>query len=133
MTAFVAALSPLRDMDPDDKPSLSSFLQKHYKEMDEADMEEALTRIAAEVKKRYDPTLPERYPAGWSETVKSLQRRQDPACLLGNGTFGLYSQLRSWAGTEGISYMFYDDPALVEDMIEFNTEFLLTLVERADD
>ena len=54
MTAFVAALSPLRDIDPDDKPSLSKFLQKHYKEMDEGDMDEALARIAAEVKKRYD-------------------------------------------------------------------------------
>jgi len=26
--------------------------------------------------------------------------------------------------------MFYDDPALVEEMIEFNTDFLLNLVER---
>jgi uroporphyrinogen decarboxylase len=34
-------------------------------------------------------------------------------------------------GTENISYLFYDDPALVEEMIEFNTEFLLALVERA--
>lgn len=54
MTAFVAALSPLRDLDPEDKPSISKFLQKHYKEMDEADMAEALARISAEVKKRYD-------------------------------------------------------------------------------
>jgi uroporphyrinogen decarboxylase len=51
--------------------------------------------------------------------------------LSGGASFGLYSRLRSWAGTENISCMFYDDPALVEEMIEFNTEFLLTLVERA--
>ena len=38
-------------------------------------------------------------------------------CLLGNGSFGLYSQLRSWVGTEDISYLFYDDPALVEAIV----------------
>ena len=33
MAASVAALSPLRDLDPDDIPSLEQILQKHYKEM----------------------------------------------------------------------------------------------------
>jgi hypothetical protein len=85
----------------------------------------------AEVKKRYDPHSPIRYPQLWDEWVRIWQSRDYPLGLLHNGTFGLYSQLRSWVGTENISYLFYDDPALVEEMIEFNTEFLLTLVERA--
>ena len=51
--------------------------------------------------------------------------------FLGNGAYGLYSQLRSWVGTENISYLFYDDPALVAEMIEWNTEFLLALIDRA--
>jgi uroporphyrinogen decarboxylase len=34
-------------------------------------------------------------------------------------------------GTENISYLFYDDPALVEEMIEFNTDFLIQLVAHA--
>ena len=84
-----------------------------------------------DVKRRYDPLAPERYPEAWDRTVRSGQQREDPVCLLGNGSFGLYSQLRSWVGTENISLMFYDDPALVEEMIEFNTDFLLALVEQA--
>lgn len=88
-------------------------------------------RSWADIKRRYDPTATFRYPFWWDETARLWKDRDYPACLLGNGSFGLYSGLRSWVGTENISYMFYDDPALVEEMIEFNTEFLLNLVERA--
>ena len=84
-----------------------------------------------DVRRRYDPAAPVRYPLWWDEQVRLWRERDYPVCLLGNGTFGLYSQLRSWVGTENISYMFYDDPALVEDMVEHHTDFLLALVERA--
>jgi uroporphyrinogen decarboxylase len=70
----------------------------------------------AEVKKRYNPESPIRYPFWWDEMVKPWWNRDYPLCLLTNGTVGLYSQLRRWVGTEGISYLFYDDPALVEEM-----------------
>jgi uroporphyrinogen decarboxylase-like protein len=84
-----------------------------------------------DVKRRYDPDLAVRYPFWWDEMARTWADRDYPVCLLGNGSFGLYSQLRSWVGTESISYMFYDDPALVEEMIEHHTEFLLALIERA--
>lgn len=88
-------------------------------------------RTWADVKRRYDPTATFRYPFWWDEMARLWTDRDYPLCLLGNGTFGLYSRLRSWVGTENISCMFYDDPALVEEMIEFNTDFLLNLVQRA--
>lgn len=84
-----------------------------------------------EIKNRYNPYSPARYPLWWDQWVKIWQNRDYPLCLLGNGMFGLYSQLRRWAGTENISYLFYDEPAFVEEMTEFNTEFLLALVEKA--
>ena len=83
-----------------------------------------------EIKKRYNPQVPVRYPMLWDEMARIWEKRDYPLCLIGNGAFGLYSQLRSWVGTEDISYLFYDDPALVEEMIEFNTDFLLQLVAR---
>ena len=84
-----------------------------------------------DVKRRYDPHAPARYPFWWDEMKRLWRDRDYPVCLLGNGTFGLYSQLRSWVGTENISMMFYDDPAFVEEMVEHNTEFLLAVIERA--
>jgi hypothetical protein len=84
-----------------------------------------------DVKRRYDPSSPIRYPFWWDELVRTWEGRDYPLCLLRNGSFGLYSQLRSWVGTVNISYMFYDDPVLVEEMVEHATEFFLALVERA--
>jgi len=84
-----------------------------------------------DVNRRYDPKALFRYPFWWDEMARLWKDRDYPVCLLGNGTFGLYSQLRSWVGTENISYLFYDNPALVEEMVEFNADFLLAVVDRA--
>ncbi|MFH1902753.1 MAG: uroporphyrinogen decarboxylase family protein [Candidatus Omnitrophota bacterium] len=84
-----------------------------------------------EIKKRYNPNSPDRYPAEWDKEVQKWKERTKPLCLLGNGTFGLYSQLRSWVGTAEISYLFYDDPAFVEEMMNFAVDFLLQTTERA--
>jgi len=84
-----------------------------------------------DVKRRYDPSAPVRYPFWWDDMARGWKGRDYPVCLISNGGYGLYSQLRSWVGTEGISYMFYDDPALVEEMIESHADFLIKLIERA--
>jgi hypothetical protein len=85
----------------------------------------------ADVKRRYNPAAIWRYPFWWDEQVRLWKGRDYPVVLMGNGTFGLYSQLRSWVGTENLSVMFYDEPALIEEMLEFATEFFLTLIEPA--
>ena len=54
MGAFVAALEPLKALDPDDFGGIEGFLQKHYKELDEDEIEAALRRIEADVKRRFD-------------------------------------------------------------------------------
>ncbi len=52
-TAAVAgALSPLKDLEGDDLPSIQKLLQKHYKEMSPEEMNEALQRIEKEVEQR---------------------------------------------------------------------------------
>ncbi|MCX7796248.1 MAG: hypothetical protein N2380_06995 [bacterium] len=84
-----------------------------------------------EIKKRYDPASPIRYPLWWDELVKLWKNRDYPLCLFTNGSIGLYSQLRSWVGTENISYLFYDDPRLVEEMLEFITDFIIEVSNRA--
>jgi Fe-S-cluster-containing dehydrogenase component len=53
VSAVTAALSPLRNLDPDDMPTLEEFLQAHYKEMTPKDKEHVFSRIRAEVSQRY--------------------------------------------------------------------------------
>jgi len=53
VAAVSAAVSPLRNLDPDDIPSVDEFLQKHYKEMTAEDKERVFDRIRQQVERRY--------------------------------------------------------------------------------
>ena len=68
-----------------------------------------------EHKKRLDPNTPERYPSEWDAYVQEMNGKSEPLSLE-VGSF--YGNLREWVGGERILYMFYDDPALIEDMME---------------
>ena len=94
-----------------------------------------------EYKKRLDPYSPERYPTGWdrisNETVswplapgldgKHMNERDFP---LGMMVLTLYGGPRYAMGLENMSLAMYDDPALVEEMIEWQTYFACTMIEK---
>jgi hypothetical protein len=68
-----------------------------------------------ELKKRLDPNSPERWPADWDSFVKRLNNQDDPVVLQ---VGGFYHYPRHWIGSERILYMFYDNPSLLDDMME---------------
>jgi len=82
MAAALAALSPLKDLDLDQLPTVDEFLQKHYKEMSEEEMTEALARIAAKVEKRYGvvPNLRDVRPREGVEFVYALNLSRCIGC-----------------------------------------------------
>ena len=86
-----------------------------------------------EMKKRYDPHDPGRYPEDWDDRVKKYGSRDYAVALTGNGGFGFYSMLRRWMGTEKACTIFYDDPALAEEMLDFLCEFFIAVTARALD
>ncbi len=103
------------------RPSMDQYLEFPVK--DRKDFEE--------MKKRYDPTSPVRYPNWWDDRVRCWNQRDYPLCLLTNGTFGLYSGLRRWMGTVNLSYAFYDQPDLIEEMLDFMVDFFISVTSRA--
>ena len=66
-------------------------------------------------KKRLDPNTPERWPSDWDAYVQKMNGISEPLSL---EVGGFYFYLREWVGSERILYMFYDDPGLIEDMME---------------
>lgn len=68
-----------------------------------------------EYKKRLDPDTPERWPADWSAYVHKMNSRDVPTTLYVGSFFGY---LREWTGLERLLYMLYDDPNLIEDMMD---------------
>jgi uroporphyrinogen decarboxylase len=83
------------------------------------------------MKRRYDPSSPGRYPQDWDALVNWAETRDCPLWGPGIGSVGFYSMLRRWMGTENACTVFYDDPLLAEEMLEFIADFTLGAMERA--
>ena len=86
-----------------------------------------------DMKRRFSGPVEERYPADWDAQVARARATDKPLTILNplGGTFGYYSMLRNWIGTERLSYLFYDDPRLIHEALECLTEFVLRLFEQA--
>ncbi len=66
-------------------------------------------------KRRLDPNTPQRWPADWPAYVKQCNSRDYPLGIYAGSFFGF---LREWMGLEPLLYGFYDDPALIEEMMD---------------
>ena len=79
------------------------------------------------MKKRYDPTCPRRLEPNWQVLrVDGWSRRQHPLMFAPWAEIkGFYWIAREFMGTAGVSYAWYDQPALMDDMMEFWCHFLI--------
>lgn len=79
------------------------------------------------VKKRFDPTSPQRLEPNWQDTrIEAWKRRTVPLIFGPNcTTLGFYWFARELMGTEGLSYAWYDQPRLAHDIMEHHADFLI--------
>jgi len=80
------------------------------------------------VKMRLDPTTPGRYPMNWDELVEEYRERDYPLCVNIGSMLGMP---RNWIGFENIALMVYDDPALLEEIIETCCVCVCETIKRA--
>lgn len=81
-----------------------------------------------DMKRRYDPAAPARLPADAAALKPMLAARDWPVAFHFSGPFW---QLREWLGFEQLCMLFYDDPKLASAMLEFWTEYVVQLMQRA--
>ena len=79
-------------------------------------------------KPRLDPASPCRYPLYWEEKKRIWSQRDYPVSISGGSVFGW---IRNWMGLEGISHALYDDPAWVQEMMDYLADFAVATVARA--
>lgn len=77
---------------------------------------------------RYDPYDKKRYPDNWDELKAGWGNRDYIVRLLVTGLFG---QVREWLGFENTCYNFYDNPLLIQEMMEFTADFIIKSTEKA--
>lgn len=79
-----------------------------------------------DLKKRYEAGLPARYPANLQDMLPGWRDRSHVLVLGQNcAAGGFYWCARGWMGTENLSYAWYDQPALMHEMMEFYTDFTI--------
>jgi hypothetical protein len=98
---------------------LGSSIEQH--------IEEALqpTRASWERFKGFiDPDTPERRPPDWEAKAAALNQRErlTPFCL-----GSLFGWPRGWMGVEQLTYLSIDDPVLFEEIVDYLTEYYITL------
>jgi uroporphyrinogen decarboxylase len=80
-----------------------------------------------EMKKRYDPDAPERFPEDFKTRAAALSNRDYPLTIQVNGPFW---QMREWCGFEPLCMLFIEDPAFIEEMTEFWKNYISKMLNR---
>lgn len=80
-----------------------------------------------EYKKRLDPHAALRWPAYWEDYARSVRERNYALGINVGSFFGL---LREWAGLENLLVMFYDEPELVNEMLDHMEQFELEIIKK---
>jgi len=89
------------------------------------------------VKARLVATAQGRGPADLEERIPAWQRRDVPLCLGQNcAANGFYWRAREFMGTEALSLAWYDEPALMHEIMEFYADLIIEtsrpVLERID-
>jgi len=78
------------------------------------------------MKWRYDVRHPERFPTDFKARGAALRDREYVVTFQVNGPFW---QLREWCGLENLCMLMLDQPAFVQEMIDFWTEFVSDVMQ----
>lgn len=77
---------------------------------------------------RLDGKSPERYPANWDALVAEYKKRDHPINLV---TRGLLALGRDFMEFNDLMMAFMDEPEWVEEMMDFHTQFIMDMWEKA--
>lgn len=103
-----------------DGSSMPNFMK--YPVNDEKDFDE--------IKERFDPNYPGRFPGNWDKLVKDFIDRDYPLQLGGGNFAGFYSIIRELVGVEKSLYLFYDNPGFVTRILDHYLEFYTSIYTR---
>lgn len=77
--------------------------------------------------KYMDPDDPERFPENWPELINEYNNRDYPLQLTHRGIYGM---MRNLMGDEQLCMMFYDDPELIHEMMDYCTDMMIRIWDK---
>lgn len=76
-------------------------------------------------KRKLDPFSERRYPMAWDLRMSELKNRDYPVYIGGGRTLGFFGPIREWIGAETLLMGMYDDPAWIQEMIDYYADFII--------
>ena len=84
-------------------------------------------------KERMQPDLTQRIGPDWQQKLRDWRARPLPLIIISDRWGGFFGPLRNLVGVEGLCKLFYDDPALVEEMMDANADHIIAIMTQVLD
>lgn len=82
------------------------------------------------VKFRLQLNFEERFPKNWNEKCKVWKYRKVPLRMWADREGGFFGPLRNLFGLVNLSYMFYDDPAFIEEIMDDKVDLMIQILDK---
>ena len=76
------------------------------------------------------PDLSQRIGPDWQAQLEQLRARPVPFIIISDRWGGFFGPLRNLVGVEQLCLLFYDEPALVEEMMDRTAEFIIAILRQ---
>jgi hypothetical protein len=81
-------------------------------------------------RERMRPDLEARIGPQWRAQLRQHRHRDHVLVIIADRWGGFFGSLRNLVGVERLCQLFYDDPAFVEEMMEADAEFLVSMLDQ---
>ncbi len=79
---------------------------------------------------RWELNFDERFPENWNDKCKIWKNRKVPLRMWADREGGFYGPLRNLFGVEQLSYLFFDDIAFIEEVMDAKVEAMIRIIDR---
>lgn len=79
---------------------------------------------------RWNLNFEERFPKDWEAKCKLWKSRKIPLRMWADREGGFYGPLRNLFGVELLSYLFYDDIAFIEEVLDAKADAMIRIIDR---
>ena len=84
-------------------------------------------------RERMKPDMAARLGADWKERLTAQRDRDYPLIVISDRWGGFFGPLRNMLGVERLCMLFYDEPALVEEMMDAVADFIIAMMAQVLD
>ena len=81
-------------------------------------------------RERMNPDMAARIGPDWRKRLRAYRDRDYPLIVISDRWGGFFGPLRNMLGVETLCMLFYDDPALVEEMMDATADFIIAMMSQ---